>query len=1451
MPVSRTRRRRADRLDYAALEIVGALLTPDYVEKIAAGEAPDQDRSDYHVPEGLKLRDEIARYYRIGEALWARYQTQMETNPAAAERFTLELLQQCFGFDAVKATPATMIGVREFPVRHHALKKRVPIVAAPHPTADSRRSGLDELQQSFADGGRRRSATQLLQEYLNASDGALWGLACDGATIRLMRDNVSLTRPAWIEADLNKIFADGLFADFAVLWRLIHQSRFGRAGAPVADCPLERWRERGREDGVVAREKLRQGVEAALMELGQGFLEHPANTALRDALSSGALSTADYFEELLRLVYRLIFLFAAEDRNLLHTPKADRAARQRYRDGYALGRLRERSVRRTAWDRHIDAWEGTKTVFTLLRRGEAKLGLPALGGLFLPQSLRHVEACQLQNRRFLAAIWRLSWFRPDGLPLTRVNWRDMETEEFGSVYESLLELTPRASASERRFMFAEGDETRGNKRKTTGSYYTPDPLVKLLLDRTLEPVLDAAEARYPDDPAKGVLEVTVLDPAAGSGHFLLGAARRIAQRLTRLRGDGAPTQADFQHALREVVAHCIYGVDRNPLAVELCKVALWIESLEPGKPLTFLDSHIRCGDSLVGVFDLKVLREGIPDAAYKPLSGDDKPVAKAYAKANKELRDGKVATGFLPEGRPPAALIDRARQVAAMPEETLADVARKQKAYDGLLASADRQSIHVACQLYIAAFFAPKRGAVPDRAALARPSVPLTDHVWQRARGQSVYGPLEAEADRLAFEAAAFHWPLEFPAIMAAGGFDAVIGNPPWEVSQFSEKEFFADKAPEIAAAATKQRVKMIEELEETNPALYDRYEFEKRASKAVNDLFRGNDRFRLTARGKMNTYALFAEHFMNLAAEQGGAGVILPTGIATDSTTSVFFGHLVSARRIAGLVDFENREKIFPAVDSRQKFCLLQIAPAVRPTYSFFLTNTLQLEQEARHISLSAEDIEKLNPNTKTAPIFRSKADAELTLKIYDRVPVLRKEAPPEDAEEEDEATEEDGENPWGLTFQQGLFNMASDSDLFEAAHELAEAGYERDGVDWVKEDAEAEKRRYVPLYEAKMIHHYDHRWSSYDDLDGEVEDTPEEDEEEGGGKKQDARLVTLHEKQSPTFEPSPRYWVPQAEVRRRAARLPAKLKRAVKADKEHLILKALTEWVAGAIAERDGCLATEGDVTAILGRQDYRGAFKKSLGAALLDENIRADGRAAARKTPLTDADLEALSAGPHDLFELVERLYDLKQPRWLMGWRDICRATDERTMIATVVPKNGAGNTLLLWQSAVSCDKKKSVLIANISSIVADYICRQKMGGTHLTYNYFMQNAILGPESYSDSEIEFISSEVVALSCTSMSMQPFAEALGWFGSPYPFDPDDRARRRARLDAFFAKKYGLTRDELRFILDPADTHGPDYPTETFRGLKTNEINRLGEYRTRRLVLEEFDKLTGGGGAA
>ena len=203
-------------------------MTPDVVARVAAFEAPDQSEESYGILPGLKLRDEIARYYRIGEALWSRFSQSAAGAPDSSAKFVITLLQQCFGFDSLREQQPVHLGERVFPLHHAALSRRVPVVIAPSVPEGHRRPGVDESLARFADGFRRRSATLLVQEYLNAAPEAMWGLACDGFTLRLLRDNVSLTRPAWIEANIAKIFAEGLFLGiFPLSWLLIHQSRFG------------------------------------------------------------------------------------------------------------------------------------------------------------------------------------------------------------------------------------------------------------------------------------------------------------------------------------------------------------------------------------------------------------------------------------------------------------------------------------------------------------------------------------------------------------------------------------------------------------------------------------------------------------------------------------------------------------------------------------------------------------------------------------------------------------------------------------------------------------------------------------------------------------------------------------------------------------------------------------------------------------------------------------------------------------------------------------------------------------------------------------------------------------------------------------------------------------------------------------------------------------------------
>ena len=312
---------------------------------------------------------------------------------------------------------------------------------------------------------------------------------------------------------------------------------FGRPGEPPETCPPEAWREAGRQEGTRARDKLSAGFRQALEALGQGFLAHAANRQLRAALHAGDLTKERCFGQLLRLVYRLVFLLTVEERNLLHPKNASEPARRRYAEGYALRRLRDRAVRGSAHDRRRDLWEAVIVVFRGLAGGEPRLGLPALAGLFAPEECPDLDAAKLENRALLGALFHLAWLRePSGL--VRVNWRDMGPDELGCVCEGLLELVPRITEGGRSFSFAGAGESRGHARKTTGSCCAPDELVQRLLASALDPVVRRTIDAHPERPAAALLDLAIVDPACGSGHFLLAAARRLADHVARLRVGG-------------------------------------------------------------------------------------------------------------------------------------------------------------------------------------------------------------------------------------------------------------------------------------------------------------------------------------------------------------------------------------------------------------------------------------------------------------------------------------------------------------------------------------------------------------------------------------------------------------------------------------------------------------------------------------------------------------------------------------------------------------------------------------------------------------------------------------------------------------------------------------------------------------------------------------------------
>ena len=1226
-------------------------------------------------------------------------------------------------------------------------------------------------------------------------------------------DNPSLTRPAYIEVDLERIFTEELYSDFVACWLLIHSSRFApKAGEPISSCILEQWKHQSSEEGERALGLLRTGVKEALRALGTGFVAHPENRALREKLSSGELSRDAYFQQLLRLIYRCLFLFTTESRGLLHAPGTSDITRDLYREGYSIEQLRDRALKRITNDKHSDLWQGMQVNFQSLAAGEEALGLPALGGMFATDQCPDIDAVQLENRYLLKAIRELAWFRNHKGLLTRINYRDMDTEKLGSVYESLLELIPVVrQGSPWRFGFL-GDEeatsgSKGSARKLTGSYYTPDSLVQELIKSALLPVIDDRLKAQPENPTEALLSIKVVDPACGSGHFLLAAARRIAAELAKYQSvTGQPTEEEYRHALREVVAHCIYGVDLNPLAVELCKTALWLEALEPGKPLGFLDAHIRCGNGLVGVLDPAIMEDGIPQKAFSALTGDDKAVCKELADLNKEAAKG-MAVAQRMIGADLATWEE-------MPEDDLEQIAAKRQAWREAQSSREMEDARLKEDVYTAAFFSPKTAGMED-------FVPTNKTLKQCANGEEVSSLVRDNLAQLNKQHRFFHWPLAFPEVFGRfeerRGFDAVLGNPPWEGVKLLEKEFFAPRNSDIAnaknAAARTRMINQLRDGSEAEKALYEEFVKEKQSAEAISSYARFSGRYPFNGQGNINLYALFAESMLGLISASGRAGFIVPTGIATDNGTKDFFAEITSKGRLVSLYDFENREKIFPGIDSRIKFALVTLGNDIKhANLMFFATQTGHLFDQSRGFTLSPEDFALINPNTQTCPVFRSRKDAELTKKLYQASPVLVK----------DGSKLQKVENPWGITVKTRLFHMSEDSGLFHTHDQLVALGAEADSLNhscW-----KLGNTSFVPLYEGKMIHHYDHRWASY---------------ETNGVDSSDVHLI---DKQDPTFSLRPRYWIDEWELLERAVNLPDDLVEKVRHGQAEDVARVLLYWLCGYWLET----GEEDKANQLLTRLTPNTAgqvdiFKAFHGVQNLQNQYQ-----------LTEEEFKLIEPGvglwlhnkdSESLLFFAKELIESRKPASFMGWRDVTNGTNERTVISTSIPFYTVNDKLKLLFSTKPA-ALKACFQANLASLPLDYAGRQKIGGTSLSFFLIKQLPVLPPEKYSQEDVDFIVPRVLELSYTAYDMEPFAKALDYHGEPFKFDPVRRHQLKSELDAYYAKLYGLTRDELRYILDPADVMGLDYPSETFRVLKNKEMKEFGEYRTQRLVLEAWDKL-------
>lgn len=757
-------------MNYSAISIHGNIFTSEILEKIRQEDTRFQAAKDFNLNQGDSVRDEINLAWTLAISHWNAFKQKKEalsltdTGTTETRKYWVLPLLQIFGYD-VSSFNAEIVNEKSYAVSHRANNKDgFPIHIV----------GIQQSLDKKADiGGARLSPHALIQEYLNNTEH-LYGFNTNGAMLRVLRDATRLSRLSYIEFNLEQMMEEGLYVEFALLYRTLHASRIANKKEENAESILEWYHQEALSSGSRIRERLSQAVEQSILLLANGILENPNNKGLRQDIDDNKITPHQYYLHVLRSVYRILFLLVIEERKLIYPEKRDaelNRKRDLYYKFYSVQRLTYLVEKKVYIDpRKTDLWQSLLTTFHLFEHSEqgTKLGISALGsGLFAPNALGGLQNQLVNNETLLKVLRYLVTFENENKQLVRVNYADLDVEEFGSVYEGLLEYAP--AITNHQFNFIKGDE-----RSSSGSHYTPEELVKPLIVHSLDYLI--ADKLKEQDPEAALLSLSICDVACGSGHILLSAARRVGFELAKHRSkEDQPTPSVLRIAIRDVIKNCIYGVDLNPLAVELCKVALWLEAHEPGQPMNFLDHHIKCGNAIVGLAHFEELENGIASEAFKTLPGDEKEIASGLKKRNaleRKTKDQLSTYEIAKVDNDLKGVQQEFTDFSQLPENTPEQIAKKDIAYHDLTQGKKWFRLKQIADLQVAQFFIPKTTANKEK---------LTTHTQY-----TNYLKTEAQIlDRGAATATSqdkrfFHWFLEFPSVFQKGGFDCILGNPPF-----------------------------------------------------------------------------------------------------------------------------------------------------------------------------------------------------------------------------------------------------------------------------------------------------------------------------------------------------------------------------------------------------------------------------------------------------------------------------------------------------------------------------------------------------------------------------------------------------------------------------------------------------------------------------------------------
>lgn len=1057
-----------------------------------------------------------------------------------------------------------------------ALAAHQPEAYYPHALTVLEAKYWDRALQASAGEGDRENPVMQINRYLDdvaihSGNAIQWAILTNGRLWRLYWRGASSRALTHYEVDLPELLANphqepGDFIRLRYFLAFFGPQAFMRDGRGC--CNLDRIREASERYALEVGDSLERAIygdQGAFLTLAKG-LYLDATVGGQKALEDSPLQDLRSLETAtLVLLFRLLFLLYAEDRRLLPME------RKEYREA-SLTALRDAVAEavdrgKVPTTRQAKHWGHLETLFDLVNEGDAAMGLPYYnGGLFDPERHPLLSRHKVPDAQLIPALDALSRVEMKDHRL-RVDFRDLGVRQLGSLYEGLLEYRLRLEGGE---LTVAQDSL---ERRVTASYYTHETLVARLVADTLDPILRAREqaseahldawVQAQGRPAKTdgerlarkrqleeqeaaiesvFFDLRVVDPAMGSGHFLVEALDHLTDGLVAILGRhqerpelketlhpvlqalqaqreaiGAslteqglapdavdailPHLDDLRLLKRAVMKRCLFGVDLNPMAVELAKLSLWLDSFTLGAPLSFLDHHLKTGNSLVGatLADYRALRQDRLGA-----------IAGAGLFAEDEAFDPEVVVGELHQLVVLSdASRDQVRQSRDLHAKVELELARGRTLLDIVTSRGFSNQPRRVGSGRTRALVDEAAQLLADNRAVDRLTTLIREGKEDVSRFQESLrlAALNVLEDRARHHF--FHWDLAFPEVFLGHGdtgFDAILTNPPWERIKLQENEFFGQHRPGIAQLQTAaQRKAAIRKLQASDPELWGIYEAAKAVREQLLDYAHDSGVYPLLGRGDTNLYALMVERGLSLLKPEGRSGFVVPSGLSTDHSNSAFFGRMVLDRRLAFLYDFENREGLFPSVDSRFKFSLIGFTGpgggAAKVPAAFFLHQVDQLE--ARRLELEPRDFTLMNPNTKTCPVFRTERDYALTKRIYNRVPVLCRHEPPQDH--------------WGSSYKR-LFDMTNDSGLFKTAAQLDQLGAYR--VSGPIPTWKLGQEVYVPLMEGKMVQSYDPRAA--------------------GVRVNLANLhrpavpaeTTLSEWCDPAFFPTPQYWIPSSEI-------------------------------------------------------------------------------------------------------------------------------------------------------------------------------------------------------------------------------------------------------------------------------------------------------------------------------